>query len=496
VKVQIVYLSPTDDIDSTRDMLGWVQAPRAVLVWPDRGEVLKRHFDLVMLKRFADQRQVALGLLTFNSEIRRSAKELGLPLFESLDDLPEARWLTYERSEPEIIDRWAHDRFTRPNDRQPTWAPQATTKMERLWIAVPVITIVLLVLFLPSANIVLSPPQVALEQVLNIRVDEIPGISEGIRLERGEARVSGQAEAPATGIVRTPLTPARGSVIFTNHSSEDVLIIAGTGLRTGEVNSIRFTTLEDAILTGGSSTNILIPVEAVSFGQVGNISANSVFSIDGALGLLVSASNPKPFRGGTDQVHTAVSASDYEDLVIEIQSQLLEDAQSEISANLDNSKLLVEGSIFFIESRETLSHQVNEITDRFLLTIELEAQAIILNRSDLEAILDLKLTTILAKGHELVPGSIKYRVETRPNDFGNLILDYQISSEAQSYLPINHEEVRNMVRGRTPEGALERLIAGAFAKMDPRIVHRPNWFPLMPLVSNRIEIDYEWAADG
>ncbi|NIM92460.1 MAG: hypothetical protein GTO18_01930 [Anaerolineales bacterium] len=95
MKVQIVYLNPGDDIHSAQDLLGWVKAPRAILVWPDKGRVLTRKLDLVLLKRYADRRGIRIGFLTFDPEVRKDAQELGIPTFDSLDNLPLDSWANY-----------------------------------------------------------------------------------------------------------------------------------------------------------------------------------------------------------------------------------------------------------------------------------------------------------------------------------------------------------------------------------------------------------------
>ena len=63
MKVQIVYLSAADDVDSTRDMLAWVQAPRVLLVWPDKGRVLCERLELVKISRYAKRRNIQIGVL-------------------------------------------------------------------------------------------------------------------------------------------------------------------------------------------------------------------------------------------------------------------------------------------------------------------------------------------------------------------------------------------------------------------------------------------------
>ena len=82
MKTQIVNIDPHDDYGSVRDKLQWAKALRVILVWPGRGDVLTSRLDLVLLKRFAQQRRFALGLLTFDPRVMAHARELSIPILD------------------------------------------------------------------------------------------------------------------------------------------------------------------------------------------------------------------------------------------------------------------------------------------------------------------------------------------------------------------------------------------------------------------------------
>ena len=79
MKTHIIKLEPHDDVISTRDKMGWGKTGRILLVWPDRGRVLKRQLDLVLLQRHSNLLGVQLGIVCKDEDIRKQAQELAIP---------------------------------------------------------------------------------------------------------------------------------------------------------------------------------------------------------------------------------------------------------------------------------------------------------------------------------------------------------------------------------------------------------------------------------
>ena len=94
MKIQIIYLDPHDDHASARDKLNACQAQRAALVWPNRGRILTRRLDLVLLDRHARNRGVQIGLVVHDPTVRRHAQSIGIPTFDTVDDVTQETWRT------------------------------------------------------------------------------------------------------------------------------------------------------------------------------------------------------------------------------------------------------------------------------------------------------------------------------------------------------------------------------------------------------------------
>lgn len=127
MKVQLLYLEHFDDRVSAGEKLKWARADRVLMVWPSSGEVLTGRLDLVLLQRQASAQRVQLGLVSHHPSVRRHARDLGLPVFDDIDNLPEKRWQKakpparppIEQLDPahlrhERVDRGARDGSERP----------------------------------------------------------------------------------------------------------------------------------------------------------------------------------------------------------------------------------------------------------------------------------------------------------------------------------------------------------------------------------------------
>ena len=82
---QIIYLEPTDDILSIRDRVEMAEAKRVLLVVPPYSDVLTRRVDLQLDQRRAALAGVELALVVDDDLVRSQAREVGLPVFDSVE---------------------------------------------------------------------------------------------------------------------------------------------------------------------------------------------------------------------------------------------------------------------------------------------------------------------------------------------------------------------------------------------------------------------------
>ena len=498
MKVQIVYLSASDDIDSTRDMLSWVQSPRAVLVWPNRGRVLHRHLDLVLLKRYAQRRHLALGLLTFDSAIRQSAAELGFPLFESLEQLPDERWRQFRAFDMDVES--PRDSLRQPAtirarlDRIPEWVESLDRKSARVQLGVLLlIFVVLSAAVIPSVEIILSPPKRLERTTLDLELIGFETRSDRFSVVIEKIRVQGSADLPTTGEVSIPLSASRGSVIFTNLSPKLISIPLHLGIRSEGMQSTRFRTTHSGELPAEIGAEIELPVEAVDFGKHGNLPSGTVFSTEAPFGLTVDITNPNPFRGGSNEIRSSVATVDLARLEEKLIQELLTKAERELDATLGSEHAVLENSASVDRVlAQDYSHAEGEPAQLIRLDLDINILVMVYRVNDLLSKIREAIAIEWDSNRVLIPNSASViRAHYAAGDENSLGV-IRMEGSAESYLPFARQAVLTTVRGRTPRAAQDNLEAAITLESPPAFLLAPSWLPLMPWLENRIDVLYAW----
>lgn len=499
MKVQIIYLNPEDDFFSTRDMLGWVKAPRTLLVWPDRGRVLTRRLDLVLLKRYASQRQMQIGLLTFDPDVRKDAHDLGIPLFESLEILPEERWqpLQSHLSDLKELGEAIHASRGEWRDRKPI-STKALSFFERNRIPFLVLIIFLFVFviaaFYPTAEIILAPQQMSdqIEMTIPFELDR-EGISTSgqVLTEKIYFQVSGSETRPTTGRISEPISSAEGWVVFTSHSLQALDIPKGTILRTDKGKA--FQTTRDESLPAEIGAQVRVPIEAMDLGSGGNIPEESITRVDGTLGLVVSVNNPQRTSGGEDTLSPSVTQYDLDRLEETLLERLLLEAEEYYRSQIGEDRTFVEESLrvnrilgrFF-------DHHAGEITDEVMLVFDVEIEGIAIRQEYLWDAVGDDVIHELPDGQALIPGS--FLVRKAKLEPANGLSESQLSLliERGTYAWMDLNDLKQQSLGQSPND-VEEWLDNTLNLARPAIVNlRPEWFPVLPWIRGQIEIYLDW----
>ena len=495
MKVQIVYLSASDDIDSTRDLLGWVQTKRAVLVWPDRGRVLERDLDLILLKRYAQSRQLAVGLLTFDSAIRQRGTALGFPLFESLEQLPEDRWRRFrafdkERENPRnSLGQPAANRMRLA--RIPDWVQTLDRKSTRVQLsALLLLLLVLAVALIPSAEIILSPPKQLESAVLELVLVGFEARSDQFFAQVEQIRIQGSAELQTTGEAKIPVSPSKGSVIFKNLSPTMISIPRNLGIRPVTMGSIRFLTTRSGELPAEIGAEIELPIEAVEFGEQGNLPSGTFFSTEATFGLTVAITNQNPFRGGSSESRRSVAEGDLARLEEKLILELLTKAERELAGTLGSERAVLEKSASVERVLElAFSHGEGEPVERIMLDLDLNIVAVVYRIDDLLSRIREAIAANLDPNRVLIPNSV---IVTKLQYFDREPNVIRIEGSTESYLPFVRQRVLASIRGRMPRAAQDNLEVALLLEAPPALRLAPEWLPWMPWLNNRIDVLYAW----
>lgn len=494
MKVQIIQLEPQDDLASVSDKLAWVQAPRLLLVWPDRGRLLRRRLDLVLLARAAAARGIQIGIVTRDPVVLEQAAALGLAIFRSSTRLPEAGWGAAP-STPGTLP-------ARPSPRLAVVAPaRAVPRPLPRGLRASLIALVgaalmaALVVLLPSATITLSPVRTDAAYNLALTLDPRADTTHtaGILPARPLTRtLNGSIRVTTTGTTRVASAAAGGQVTFINQTEEAVLVPMGTGVLPSGRPDLRFETVEDVTLDSGRGASGQARVVASRPGSSGNLPSGTLNAIDGPLGLEAAVVQPEAMTGGTEAERPAVAAADQANAERLLTEQLLAQAAADLQAALASDEELAETSVRVVNTAQReFDRPAGAAGDSVGLAMTLEIAALSYRPSQLESAVEMALAEREDAGARTVPGSRRVRPaqgDPAHPDVLNVVVEQQLFS------PPDLQQVRQRARGlRMAEAASELGKLEGLAS-SPAVILRPTWWPVLPWLEVRIEVRYAWEA--
>lgn len=492
MKVHIINLDPEDDHVSVRDKISWARSPKVVLVWPRRGRPLDRRLDLAVVQRHASRLGLDLGLMTFDPAIISNAERLNLPVFDSLERLPAGTWAEEQKATPAPEERRSLTELREARDADNGTLVQLGERGRQIAVGVSIIAVLALAISVfPSAEIVLDPAAIPIEQNLSIWIDPLPASSSTmVQGQSVTAEISGAIRAETTGRIRLPQATAAGEIEFINLTDGEISIPAGTGLRAGDV---RFLTTEDADLDSGEDSSIILAIEAVEPGISGNIAAGAIDSVEGPLGFLVIASNLERTQGGRDQVSGAVSADDMEKLRFDLEAELLEIAENDLATQLDRGYELIPGSLRVTEVvDERYDIGLGEAAESLGLALVLKIEGLAYSVPLVREAAEQELLALLPKNRMLIPGSLSLEAVDAVEDWPSMEVLFAI--EGVLAKTVDRDQLRQSILGDQKADAAARLKRLLGLEQAPLIKTSPSWMPWVPWLGMRIDFKWAWES--
>ncbi len=491
MKTQIVNIEPHDDYGSVRDKVLWTRSPRVLLVWPGRGSVLSTKLDLVLLKRLGRQYGVVLGLVTFDPQVRSHARQLAFPLFDSVENLPESVWNTWEDqpllpqapSQRELIARPAiHDTLFK-SPRRPLY--------RFLILLLPIsFFISALLLLLPTAVITLQPTTLReFESVAFVLNEESADRDLILPLIQRTLEVDGEYRLATSGSQTIPDQPASGSVIFTNLTDDTVTVPAGTVIRSSSQDTLYFLTDETIQLKAGRGEQSIANITASTAGPIGNLAPETIDTVDGILGLSLRVTNPDETLGGSSRSRRAVIPADIRAIRRILEVELETEFLNAIRETLLPGEILLETTYEIAEVLDAVYDPgLGEIADSLSLNLTQVATISVIDGQQLESMIAKELIGTLPPGYIFAPGSPSIlAVHENPDpDEGFPIIEIDFS--LITYPEIDVQKIKESLRG-IKLGALDGSLLQLYAQdLNPSVLISPAWWSRLPFFTYQIEV--------
>lgn len=492
MKTQIITLESHDDLISVRDKFAWAKTPRILLVWPKYEQVSLRLLDLKVLQRHADSLGAKLGLVTRRSNVRRDAESLGIPVFESTTTAQKDQWsesAPRSRRVPKAPRRDLRGMRDTVYEKEASWR---TALFGRVITFTAGVMAVLAVagLFVPHASLTLYPEAQTQSVVIPVSASESVesvSVTGAIPARVLSVIVDAEQSLTITNKIAVPKSKSHGVARFTNLGQGEVIIPAGTVVLTQQ--SLRFVTLHETRLPAGIDEFVDVPIEALEPGMRGNVSADTITTVEGPLGLSVTAGNPGPVSGGTDIQVIGATDKDRSKLSEIVFENLSRSAESQIRGQIKPDDLLLLDTFEAANIlREEFDPPVGQAGSALLLKMQVEFTARYISASDLDQLTQSTLDASIAKGFDPF-GDMVLKSMADPITDSSGITHFELEVTRTLLRKVDQTRVFSMVRGHNPQRARSELLETLSLRKSPDITITPSWWPWLPLIPFNISME-------
>ncbi len=500
MKTQILTLDAHDDHISARDKISWTQAGRILLVWPERGQVLNRYLDLVLLLRHTSGLGAQLALVTTDNQVRHHARQLNVPVFNNLAKAQRSKWRTGRRQQdhiftnPKTIDRPTPDFEKLYADTH----PQAPKWMQHLLFRNIVFTLgvfallALALILLPEARITIHPRSQIQEIELTVNASpdiKSVNITGDLPVQKRTVTVEGRAVLPVSGSTRVPQNYATGNILLTNLTDLNVAISESMIVRTTDADPVRFMITRAGEVAAGVGVTATFPIQAILPGSAGNIAADKLAVIEGPPGLSLAAINNLPTSGGSDITVPAPSATDQDKLYEILKKTLFDSAEEQLLAQSSVGDLVVTDGMELTQVIErTYDPPGLQPAEDISLLLRLEYQAPVIASQDIQDLAASVLDANIVANYVPVDNKIEITHLSSPRISQGNSFTWDLKAGRSLEAQISEPHLINLVIGSPHHSALDRLAASLPIDDEPKISISPGWWPRLPYLPFRIQV--------
>ena len=508
---EIIYLDRTDDIDALLNRLEWVDGRHVLIVVPGYSDILASRVSLRLLKRRAKALRLEALLVARDGTTRTLAKEAGLKTYGSKQTGQLAlRWLQRRHgTERKAIardsssvkkERKGRKRKTprQPGDRfRLRTLPRRGKFLSQLAAALVALALVAglaytVILLVPQATVTVVPAIEHVSETIMVTADletrKINYASKRIPSRIVEVLVEGSAEIPTVSKEDAPNSRAAGKITFVNRTPEEVEVPPGTVVRTSTGTNIRFTTVQTVTVPSGIGQQAEADIVAVTPGLSGNVAPFLITTVEGSVGLHVSAVNDEPTSGGDVKQVGVVTHTDKERLKKLLLQQLRQEAYARIQEELDEQEFAPAETLQVFVISQLYDKFADELSDTLGLKIQVAANAVAIAGHDANAVaLDaLQSATssdyyIAAQGLTFEQGDVHQIDEKRR-------VTFPMTASGIAVAKIDTRGLRQVLRSQ-PIPEAEAIVTERLPlRHKPAIEVRPDWFGLMPQLPFRITV--------
>ena len=521
--VEIIPVAPEANVEAVRRQLAQGHSVHVALVLPDNWVELDNVARLRLVQRQAQVQRRHVALITRHESTRKRAQQIGIPVFTDAEDAERRAWqmspdlppIDPRRPAPglpepppwrrgEIVQRQARPSLHQARQRR-IKVEEAARRPLPYWLsfvgylAMAALLAVVLGFFvryvLPAATLTLYPGREPFTASVQLTADGTVEVADPdtntLPARLIETTIEETGVIATTGNQQKASDRAGGSVVFSNLGSAAVTIPLGTVVGTTTGAPVSFRTTQAAELTGGVGERVTVPIEAVEPGIAGNVRANTINTVSGALRFRVRVINPAGTGGGGAQLVRVVTQQDKDNLLAQVQASLEQKAFDALQATVEAGEWLPPESVQTFVVAQVFDKFNDDEGDTLSLTLRVLAQGTAMNQEQTNDAMLAALRDNVPPNGRLVADSVAVRREPGAVAIGRTI-QFTMTGSAEYVIPIDAEEVKDAVAGKTPEEALAIVAARWPLARPPDLYRDPDWWDTMPTFPNRIQVRVEY----
>jgi len=498
--VQIIELEGDETITVIRNLLERATDSEVLLFVPKGCEALENNeVNLMLLRRWADNLALRVGLVIEDRATQVLAKEAGFVLLPSIEEGQRADLRRLDRRRrrrkglpPRPTPHLLFRRSTEPAAaRRHTPTLLAARAGLVATVAAFLMLVAVLLFILPSATVTLKLISEPVEATM-----EILGVAGLTEINYGLAQVPARTvyvEREAFDTIATtnkrdvPDGYAQGTVVFANKTTFPVTITKGTVVRTSFGENLRFYTVSDAWLPGELYATVRVGILAAAPGPKGNVPPLTINVVEGELAAQVDVLNNSPTTGGSVRRVSTVDGVDKVNLRAKLSKRIQEEAYSELTSALNRGEFIPPDSLVITILDEEFDHKVDDVTDQLGLTMRVKVSGLAVSSADGEKLLLGLLEQRMKPGYRLVEDSAAFErgrvIHATPEE-----ALFQMSVRAAIAPAIDAAAVSKEIAGKPIEAAKEYLSRQFKLDSEPQIEISGSLTQRLPRWAARIRV--------
>ncbi|HZQ10359.1 MAG TPA: baseplate J/gp47 family protein [Anaerolineae bacterium] len=485
---QVITLDKNDDILQVHSKIEWSDGRRVILVVPRGCKALDAEHELKLLRRWADEYDVQVALVSNDYYVKEYAATAGLPVFSSVPRASSAEWRWQREPGEPAVQRSTPLDEDAPRPRKPLLDRLGLVGW-RLLVTVFLFAVAVAVLgglasiLVPSATITIHPAALVISDTSEVildptvtTIDHINAIVPAVNLRK---EMSGTVTVNTTKTATAPADHASGVVTFNNLQGTEATIPLGTIVATTSGNTQRYSTTITATLPAGFNAHVNVPVRALKPGPEGNANALQINFIEGPLSAVARVVNLSAVGGGTIKDVNIVSFDDRQAAREKMSGELKRKALGVLQSGAEDNVYIVPASVQVIVLGETFDHLVDDPSDTLTLKTDAVASGIYADFHDLETFAQRRLLSKMPQGYTMLPGTL--RVDADPNaraEANSVIL--KVRSALLATPVIDQNRLLDGLNDMPVADAARKLAARVKLAEPPEIKITPSWWSRMP----------------